>query len=114
MSFRENLKQELLYRGMLVKELAAATGVQKRALDTYLLSTNASMPPADVAFKIARALGVSVEYLVTGTDQKTAKTQSPLPPDLRLLVATAEKLNPQDRRLAVKLVKVLGERVDEI
>ncbi len=26
------------------------------------------MPPADVAVKIAQALGVSVEYLVTGSD----------------------------------------------
>ena len=28
------------------------------------------MPPADIAVKIAQALGVSVEYLVTGNDAK--------------------------------------------
>ncbi|MDD7698909.1 MAG: hypothetical protein SOX64_07995 [Treponema sp.] len=32
----------------------------------YVATKNPSMPPADVAYKIARALGVSEEYLVTG------------------------------------------------
>jgi len=107
MGFRENLKQELSFKGLLVKELAAAAGVRKRALDTYLLSTNASMPPADVAVKIARALGVSVEYLVTGAEGKKGKTQPPLSPEMRLLVDTAANLSPKSRRLAIKLVKVL-------
>jgi transcriptional regulator with XRE-family HTH domain len=62
MGFCENLKQELSFSGMLVKDLAAVSGVHKRALDTYLLSENASMPPADAAVRIAQALGVSVEY----------------------------------------------------
>ena len=113
MCFRENLKQELSFRGMLVKELAAASGVRKRALDTYLLSTNASMPPADAAVKIARALGVSVEYLVTGTEGKKGKTQRPLSPEIRLLVDTAGKLSPKNRRLAIRLIKVLKEQEDE-
>jgi hypothetical protein len=33
MSFRYNLKQELTVNGMLVKELAMASGVQKKVLD---------------------------------------------------------------------------------
>jgi len=47
--------------------LAALSGVHKRAVDTYV-RTNSSMPPADTAVKIAKALGVTVEYLVTGED----------------------------------------------
>lgn len=65
MGFRENLKTELLFNGLLVKELAAKSGVNKKSLDKYL-SENASMPSAEAAVKIARILGVSVEYLVTG------------------------------------------------
>lgn len=38
----------------------------ERALYNYVATKNPSMPPADVAVKIAAALGVSVEYLVTG------------------------------------------------
>ena len=103
MGFRENLKQELSFNGMLVKELAAATGIPKRALDTYLLSTNASMPPADTAVKIARALGVSVEYLVTG--EKTA-----LPTDIRLMLQNLQRLGEKDRKVVAVLINALLEK----
>jgi hypothetical protein len=36
MGFRENLKTELEYNDMAVKELAALSGVPKRAIDNYL------------------------------------------------------------------------------
>jgi transcriptional regulator with XRE-family HTH domain len=80
MSFGENLKQELKYSGMLKKELAALTGVHKRAIDTYV-RTDSSMPPADTAVKIAKALGVTVEYLVTGEDTDIPKDISILTPN---------------------------------
>ena len=67
MAFKENLKIELDYKGMKVKELAFSSGVNKRTLDQYL-SSAAKMPSAENAVKIATALGVSVEYLVTGKD----------------------------------------------
>jgi len=103
MGFRDNLKQEISFNGMLVKELAAATGVPKRALDTYLLSANASMPPADTAVKIAHELGVSVEYLVTG--EKEA-----LPDDIRLIVRNLQRLGKKDRKVASALINALLER----
>lgn len=64
-TFKENLRDELNFQGMTVKELAAKTGLIKGSLDNYL-GVRASIPPADVAVKIAKALNVSVEYLVTG------------------------------------------------
>jgi transcriptional regulator with XRE-family HTH domain len=100
--FRENLKQELGYNGMLVKELSTTSGVHKRALDTYLCE-KASMPPADVAVRIARVLGVSVEYLVTGKD-------AALPKDIRLLTRNLLKLNEKDRRVVTALVKALLDK----
>jgi transcriptional regulator with XRE-family HTH domain len=101
MGFRDNLKQELAYTGMLKKELAAASGVHKRAIDTYV-RTNASMPPADVAVKIARALGVTVEYLVTGEE-------SSIPKDAGTIIREILKLNRRDRRLVTLLVKAMNE-----
>lgn len=65
MGFRENLKDELNYQDMKVKELADKSGVPKRTIDHYL-TENSYMPNAENAVKIARALNVSVEYLVTG------------------------------------------------
>jgi transcriptional regulator with XRE-family HTH domain len=112
MGFKENLKSELIYSGIMVKELTARTGISKHTLDNYL-NTHNSIPSAENAVKIARVLGVSVEYLVTGTEGKAGKTQPPLPPDMRLLVDAASKLSPKNRRLAIKIVKVLKEQEED-
>ena len=69
-SFRENLRNELDFKGLTVKELSAKTGIIKGTLDNYL-GVRASIPPADIAVKIADALNVSVEYLVTGKEEKS-------------------------------------------
>ena len=66
MDFSKHLKSEIDYSGLSYKELSQKSGVAERALYTYVATKNPSMPPADVTYKIARALGVSVEYLVTG------------------------------------------------
>ena len=102
MGFAENLKQELTYSGMLKKELAAKSGVHKRAIDTYV-RTNSSMPPADAAVKIAKALGVTVEYLVTGED-------SAIPKEISKLTRSILTLNKRDQKLIAMLVKWMGER----
>jgi transcriptional regulator with XRE-family HTH domain len=109
MGFKENLKSELIYSGMLVKELSAKTGIKRHTLDNYLNTHNA-IPNAVAAVKIAQVLGVSVEYLITGQEGTPGKSRPPLPPDLCLLVDIAEKLSPGNRRLAIKLVKALGEQ----
>ena len=100
MGFGENLKQELAYSGMLKKELAAASGVNKRAIDTYV-RTKSSMPPADAAVKIAKALGVTVEYLVTGED-------SSLPKDLYKLTNSILNLSKRDQKLIILLIKAMS------
>ena len=68
MGFKENLKEELTYKGMLVKDLAEKTGLNQASLSNYLRE-NSSIPSADIAVKIAKALNVSVEYLVSGKDR---------------------------------------------
>jgi len=65
--FACRLRSEIDYIGLNHKEFAAKVGIKKRALDAYL-GVQQSMPPADVAVKIAYTLGVSVEYLVTGNE----------------------------------------------
>jgi len=101
MGFGENLKQELAYNGILKKELSALSGVHKRAIDTYV-RTRASMPPADAAVKIAKALGVTVEYLVTGED-------SSIPKEVSRLTRSILNLNKRDRKLVTSLVKSMNE-----
>jgi hypothetical protein len=61
---------------------------------------------------IARALGVTVEYLVTGREGWREKTLSSLTQGLRSLLDAAEKLNRKNRKLAVKLIAALKEHED--
>ena len=67
--FSKRLRSEIEYIGLTQKEFASKAGIKKRALDTYL-GPQQSMPPADVAIKMASVLGLSVEYLVTGKEQE--------------------------------------------
>ncbi len=69
MGFRENLKEELTYQDITVKELSLRTGISKHTIDHYL-TKNGSQPQAELAVKIAQALNVSVEFLVIGKDPK--------------------------------------------
>ena len=65
--FRDNLKEQIEYKGMIIKELAAKTGISKRTIDTYV-DSRAVIPNAEIAVKIAEALDTSVEYLVNGRE----------------------------------------------
>jgi len=75
MGFKENLKSELAYQGMPVKQLSELSGVNKRTIDSYL-RFNGKTPSVENAVKIARALCVSVEYLVTGTGNPESKQEN--------------------------------------
>lgn len=65
MSFSANLKALLCKRKMQIKDLSAQTGISKNTIDNYL-SGQKSLPNAENAIKIAKALDTSVEFLVTG------------------------------------------------
>jgi transcriptional regulator with XRE-family HTH domain len=54
MGFKENLKSELAYQDMQVKELACLTGISRHTLGNYL-SVRERIPTADAAVKIAKA-----------------------------------------------------------
>ena len=49
------------------KELALKTGLSLKTIENYI-KKDASIPNADKAVLIAQALGVTVEYLVTGKE----------------------------------------------
>jgi len=111
MGFKENLKSELLYSGMMVKELSAVTGIKRHTLDNYL-NTHNSIPNAAAAVKIAQALGTTVEYLITGRDYYDDKKQTSFPKDLHSLIDIWNRLNKKNRDLAIALLKTLNEQCD--
>jgi transcriptional regulator with XRE-family HTH domain len=72
MTFQDRVKNEMKKKNWIVKELALRADLSTRTVEKYL-GARESLPMADNAVKIAKALDVSVEYLVTGHD--------PGPPD---------------------------------
>jgi len=112
-TFRNTLREELDYQGLTVKELAHKSSVAKGALDSYL-GKQASMPPADVAVRIASALGVTVEYLVSGEDGGSKKNQVFISnPKKRSVLKVFDELLPEDQKLTLDFVKVLKKNRDE-
>ena len=105
--FKANLRAELNYLGLTVKELSAKTGIPKGTLDCYL-GVRASIPPADIAVKIARALNVTVEYLVTGQEHKKQEKT----PDIntRSLMQILPELNEKNIAAVYGLAKILKEQ----
>jgi transcriptional regulator with XRE-family HTH domain len=110
MGFRENLKEQLSFSGMYVKELSALSGVKKQTIDSYLNSHNC-MPSADAAVAIARALGVSVEFLVTGREEKKKGVRYPM--ETRIIAEIIAQLGEKNRRMAVAILKSMKKQEDE-
>ena len=107
MGFKENLKAELAYKNILIKELASISGVNKRSIDNYLRE-DSSIPSADAAVRIAGALGVTVEYLITGHEQQGRNASPPLP-DSQVVLKNLEALNKRDRKIVLSLIKSLKD-----
>ena len=74
MAFKDRLREEIEFKGMLVKEVAAEAGISKSTFLSYI-DARGVLPNVETAVKIANTLGVSVEYLVTG---KNSASQSRL------------------------------------
>jgi transcriptional regulator with XRE-family HTH domain len=108
MSFRENLKAQLAYKGLLVKELAALSGVKKQTIDSYLRE-NGYTPSAESAVAIARVLDVSVEYLVTGEEAALRERQT-FSGTVRSILGGLEALDDDDCRVVLALVDALRKR----
>jgi len=75
MSFKDNLRDEMEFQDIKQKELSEKTGISVNTIRNYINGHNA-LPSAEVAVKIAAALGVSVEYLVSGKKSGAQKISS--------------------------------------
>lgn len=106
-TFKENLKELLEYNDMTMKELAYLTGISHRSIENYLNSRE-SMPPADYACKIAKALNTTVEYLVTGTNPNYRKSE--YTGSLLTIIEAYSKLTPTDQKLLADLANSLSKK----
>ncbi|MBQ9539212.1 MAG: helix-turn-helix transcriptional regulator [Treponema sp.] len=74
MGFWQNVEIEREYQDMSRKELASKAGINYASIGIGLERN--SIPAADTALRIAKALNTSLEYLLTGTEggQETSNT----------------------------------------
>jgi transcriptional regulator with XRE-family HTH domain len=110
MGFRENLKSEIEFLGIPVKELAAKSGLNKHTIDHWL-SSKGKTPLLDNGVKIAEALGVSAEYLVNGKESDKNTIQM-LSNTSRHIAQLAEQLDDKKRGFVLEFVKWLSFRGD--
>jgi len=102
------LKSELAYSDILVKELAAKSGVNKFSIDNYL-SKRGQTPSVEAAVRIAQALGVTVEYLVTGKES-TQKDKNPLSIEAKTIARYADQLSEENRAFVLDFIKWVKSR----
>jgi len=107
MSFRENLREALDYNGLEQKELAYEANVSLRNIENYLRE-DASIPMADKAVRIAKALGVTVEYLVTGKNAP-AEANTFIDPEVRKFLRVIKKLPKNKQTIIIKNALQLAE-----
>ena len=100
MDFRDRLRDEIENSGLFDKEVADRAGITKRAIDSYV-GVRGCMPSADVAVRLARVLGCSVEYLVTGRDTR----QRHLDNKSRRIVQLFQRLSAEDQETVLRLIE---------
>ena len=107
MSFRENLREAIDFRGLGQKELAYMTNISLRSIENYLRE-NGSIPIADKAVQIAQALGVTVEYLVTGKN-KPAEAASLVDSEIQKLTRHIKRLPQNKQHIVIQNALNLAE-----
>ena len=112
MSFRENLREAIDFSGLEQKELAYKANISLRNIENYLRE-NSSIPVADKAVKIAQVLGVTVEYLVTGT-HLPVETALIIGPEMKELIHKIKKLPKNKQAIviqnALNLTKIISQQ----
>ena len=111
--FWKRVDEELDYKGMNRKALSKEVGFSVGNVGKGIQL--GSSPSADTAVKIAQVLGVSVEYLVNGTNKSTEKNQESEELQLKLyrkyhdLIAKCEKLPPEQ----VELLSQVADKLEK-
>lgn len=114
MDFRDRLREQIDFLGLLDKEVAARAGISKRAIDSYV-GSRGCMPSADIAVRIAQVLGVSVEYLITGKNtvpneilSTINKKENPTQKEEQKLLRTFTELSQKDKKTVIALAEYLN------
>jgi len=103
-SFRENLRNELDFQDIKVKELSDRCGIPKATLECYL-RTQSTEPSVENAIKIARELKVPVEYLVNGEETAHKFKKSNFSREAQEIIRWVGNLNQEQCKAVLKLIQ---------
>ena len=104
MNFRDNLREIMDFSYIGQKELAAKTGLSLKTIENYV-KKDSSIPSADKAVLIAQALGVTVEYLVTGKEANSGTAA--IKTGNKEFLDTIQKLNNYNYEVIASIAKML-------
>jgi transcriptional regulator with XRE-family HTH domain len=97
---KDNIRKALKIKSWKVKKLADISGLPKRTIDSWLAGIE---PSVSSCFKMTKALGVSVEFLVTG------KEHGGLSADETAAVALFRAVPKRAQRFAMRLLEAVAE-----
>ena len=106
MGFRERLREEIEYRGLLVKEISSALGLSNSTFLSYI-DARGVLPNVETAVKIAKYLGVTVEYLVESSEIDIFQSKDQQ--EKTKLMTAYEKLSAHDKAMLVKIAKAMTD-----
>ena len=109
MSFAENLRELIKICGITTKELAAQTGINENTIRSYL-KTNGSIPTADKAVEIAKALHTSVEFLVTGFEKENFSYKMSHNYKFSRTITSLEKIPENTREPILKMIAEISQK----
>lgn len=105
MNFWKNVDSELTYLGKTRKELASAVGFDATNI-SFGIKRN-SVPAADTALKVARFLGVSLDYLLDMVEPEHQKSSSP---QIQEIENKLRRFSQNDLNTILAVVNSLNEK----
>ena len=108
MGFKERLREEIEYRGLLVKEVSTAVGISNSTFLSYI-DARGVLPNVETAVKIAKYLGVTVEYLVEGDVNPGNLNNSSTQSEKSKLSESYDKLTTHDKQILVKIADAMSK-----
>jgi len=112
MSFNKNLKEAMFCKNLTTVQLAALTDINSGTISNYLKSKG-SIPPVDKALKLAKALDVSVDFLVNGFEVKNKSTiqqKSPFSIEVFKIAQKMDGLEKDELSIITSMVDLLKKR----
>ena len=105
MNFWKKVDEELSFLGKSRKELANAMGFDA-AIISFGIKRN-SVPAADTALKVARFLGVSIDYLLDMNDESSQKS---LNPQISEIENRLRRFSQNDLNAILTVVNAINEK----